>query len=401
MIPVRRIAYLIVLTSIVGVVRGEDDYFETQVKLQTPKKDDKRSQEGGLEHAPFRLWLPSHVQTIRGVVFNPFYTRAVTQEHWQAACRQWEFGILASNFFGVKQSEFPQVVDLALSQFAEKSGHAELVKAKFCPVGMSAGAGMCVKLAELMPDRVIAAGPVCLEVGPKNEESMKIPILTIFGERDGRQYEKLAARLPEVRAQGARFGIAVQWRRKHEFGRANNVLLPLFDAAIRKRLGEPGQPLREFEESAGWLGEISNWKEGLAMIAPVAEYQKDKSKACWLPDGKTAHTWQAFVTYQPQLQLKSPPGLGDDQTFVLHRVGESITIEMKSNNQKRLSKSIDVYAGDQKLGQLEDGKLEIQFDKPGIYPLFLRTTGADGSVLLSRPNTILVEARRVRDGDVK
>ena len=78
-----------------------------------------------------------------------------------------------------------------------------------------------------MPERVIAIGPVCLEAGPQNEASMQIPILTIFGERDGKQYEKLMARLKDSRRQSARFGIAVQWQRKHEFAKANNLLKKL------------------------------------------------------------------------------------------------------------------------------------------------------------------------------
>ncbi len=386
----RWLVLLFVLVAIAGVARGEEVYLETTVKLQTPKKDGDRSREGGLEHVPFRIWLPSDVKTIRGVVFNPFYTKAVTQEHWQAACRQWDFGILASNFFGAKQDEFPQLIDNALGEFAKQSEHPELAQAKLCPVGMSAGAGMSVKIAELMPDRVVAVGPVCLEVGPRNEASMKIPMLTIFGERDGRQYEKLMAKLPEVRAQGARFGIAVQWGRRHEFARANNLLMPLFDAAIRQRLGQPGEPLKPFPESAGWLGDVSDWRNGIAAIAPFAESKGDKAKACWLPDEKTARAWQAFVTYKPQLELKSPPGLGDGQPFILHQVGETISVERKSTSQRESATPVEVFAGGKKLGQLQAGKLEIQFDQPGIYPLYLRAPNADGSLRLSRPHTILV-----------
>lgn len=388
--PFRKLVLAFALVAVSGVARGADVYLQTAVKLQTPKKDGKRSQEGGLEHVPFRIWLPSDVKTVRGVVFNPFYTKAVTQEHWQAACRQWDFGILACNFFGAKQDEFPQLIDKALGEFAKQSQHPELAHAKLCPLGMSAGAGMSVKIAELMPDRVIAVGPVCLEVGPRSEASMKIPTLTIFGERDGRQYEKLMAQLPELRAQGARFGIAVQWGRKHEFARANNLLMLLFDAAIRQRLGQPGEPLKDFPESAGWLGDVSEWRTGIATITPFDEYKGDKAKACWLPDEETARAWQAFVTYKPALELKSPPGLGDGQSFLLHKVGEAITVEIKSKPEDDPTAPVELFAGGKKLGQLKEGKLEIRFDQPGIYPLFLRSTGADGAVRLSRPNTVLV-----------
>ena len=74
---------------------AKDIYLDTLVKLRVPKKESKRSIEGGLGHVPFRIWLPEVVKSIRGVTFNPFYTKAVTQKHWQAACRQWGFGILA------------------------------------------------------------------------------------------------------------------------------------------------------------------------------------------------------------------------------------------------------------------------------------------------------------------
>lgn len=370
--------------------QAEDAYFDTLVKLETPKQDGKRSTEGGLEHIPFRIWLPDGVATIRGITFNPFYTNAVTQKHWQAACRQWDFGILAANFFGAKQEEFPKLIDSALAEFARKSGHPELAGAKFCLVGMSAGAGMSVNIARLMPDRVIAAGPVCLEVGPRSPESMAIPMLTIFGERDGGQYEKLMARLPEAREQGARFGIAVQWRRKHEFARANNLLMPFFDAVIRRRLGKPGEALRDFDERIGWLGNVAEWGEGIATIAPFDEYQGDKFKACWFPDATTAKAWQAFVTREPVLELKSPPGLGDGQPFILHEVGAPMTVEMKSNSKTDPSKLVEVFAGARRLGQLQNGTLEISFDKPGIYPLLLQANAADGSKLLSRPNTLVV-----------
>ena len=38
---------------------------------------------------------------------------------------------------------------------------------------MSAGAGISMRIAEHLPDRVIAVGPVCLEVGPRDARSMR------------------------------------------------------------------------------------------------------------------------------------------------------------------------------------------------------------------------------------
>lgn len=371
-------------------------YWEIAVRLQTPKKDSPRSREGGREHAPFHLWLPSNRSMVRGLVMNPFYTRAVTQEHWQAACRLWNFGILATNFFGVKKTEFPRLIDAALADFASKTGHPELAQAPLCLVGMSAGAGMSVTIAEAMPQRVIAVGPVCLEVGPRTAQSREIPILTVFGEKDGGQYAKLMARLAEARARHARFAIAVQWGRRHEFGRANNLLFPHFHAAIRRRFNEPGQPLKPFPEAEGWLGDVSNWRERVANIAPFDEFPGPRERACWFPDAATAHAWQAFVTFAPRLVLTAPPGLGDGQPFVLHRTGEDIAVEVRRRDkgtkspQSAANAEIELFAGPTRLARCDEkGRAQIRFDAPGIYPLYARQQ-KDEQVLLSRPNTIVV-----------
>lgn len=368
---------------------AQDVYLDTLVKLRVPKKNSKRSSEGGLEHVPFRIWIPAGVQTIRGVTFNPYYTKAVTQKHWQAACRQWGFGILAANFFGARHDEIPEMIHSALAVFADMSDHGELALAKLCPVGMSAGAGMSTRIAEMLPERTIAVGAVCLEVGPRDAESFKIPMLTVFGERDGRQYEKLLARLPAARARGARFAIAPQWRRKHEFARANNLVMLLFDAAIRRRLGPPNTALKPFDEHSGWLGDVSNWREGQATIAPYSEYDGNKAAACWFPDARTAHAWRAFVTYKPALKLKNPPGLGDGQPFVLRRVGAAIEVQLAGSPET--AERIAVYAGSDKLGDLQAGRLVVKFAKPGIYPLYLESRTADGSLARSRPNTLIVQ----------
>ena len=100
-------------------LQAEDAYMETSVKRSTPRKESKRSTEGGL----FRIAFPQGVKTIQGVTFT-FYTKAVTQEHWQAACRHWGFGILAANFFRAKNDEIPgQAVKSLLIERVEDMGN--------------------------------------------------------------------------------------------------------------------------------------------------------------------------------------------------------------------------------------------------------------------------------------
>ena len=53
------------------------------VKLTQPKKSSQRA--GDLNHAPFSIFIPEGVTTIRGVVFNPYYEKTVNQNHWRTA----------------------------------------------------------------------------------------------------------------------------------------------------------------------------------------------------------------------------------------------------------------------------------------------------------------------------
>ena len=104
-------------------LQAEDVYMETSVKRGTPRKESKRSTGGGLKHVPFRIGFPQGVKTIQGVTFT-FYTKAVTQGHWQAACRHWGFGILAANFFRAKNDEIPgQAVKSILIERVEDTGN--------------------------------------------------------------------------------------------------------------------------------------------------------------------------------------------------------------------------------------------------------------------------------------
>jgi len=45
--------------------------------------------------------------------------------------------------------------------------------------------------------------------------------------------EKLAGKSPIAGKEGALWATAVQWRRRHEFGRANNLFMPFLDRVIK------------------------------------------------------------------------------------------------------------------------------------------------------------------------
>ena len=319
----------------------------------------KKDRDSGKKiEAPFSVWIPEGDTPLKGLIMNPFYEPAVNQKHWQAAAAHWGFGMLGANLAKVKATELGNMTEKGLAALAEKSGRPELKTIKLCLVGMSAGGGMSTRIAEHLPNRVLAAAPVCLEVGPRDEASRKIPMITIFGEKDGRQMKQLLEKLPPARELGAKWGIAVQWGRRHEFGQANNLILPFFDAIINNEI-DPA------------YGDVTNWKPA------------DKGLA-WLPNAKVAAVWEAFVEKDRKVKIRQPLGLGDKQEFVIHQAGESITVEITS----KIEGSIKIYNGNTLLG--ENSPMQIPKLSAGIHSIIAVVTDASGKQWRSRPHTIIV-----------
>lgn len=372
------------------LLAAEGNVLTAQVPLETPRKKAPRGG-GALDTVEVQIWLPANVKVIRGAIVNPFYTKAVTQQHWQAACRLWGFAVVGANYFDVKNDDCKPTLLAALKTFANKSGHKEIEHLPLCFVGMSAGGGMSAKFADLLPERTIAAAPVCLEVGPRSPASRHIPMITIFGEKDGKQLEKLLAKLPVERAARARWAIAIQWGRRHEFGQANNLILPFFDACIRMRYPADANPLsgpvklQDIPEDAGYLGDAGSWGDSEANIAPFYKYSGDRKTACWFPDERTAHTWKAFVGKKPALKLKSPAGLGDGQPFVVHQADMPITIELQPQDADAKT-AVHFGTGPSTNIGSENSTIKLS---AGIHPL-IGVRLKDGTRQITRPHTLLV-----------
>jgi hypothetical protein len=222
-------------------------------------------------------------------------------------------------------------------------------------------------------------------------------MITIFGERDGRQMEKLAEKLPAARSEGAQWATAVQWRLRHDWARANNLVVPLFDHAIGHRYPRGRTPLNgpvalvDYRERSGWTGDPATWRSQAPHIAPVGEFKGDASKVCWLPDAYVAAVWQAFVVHEPELTIVAPKGFGDKQPFVPHPAGKPITLELQVAPDLE-AKRIDLYDGDKRIATFAGSppKATIEKPEPGVHALIAVATLDDVGRSLSRPNTILV-----------
>lgn len=299
-----------------------------------------------LNMVEYSLWIPMEAQPVRGVIFNPFSPssqEAPTLKHWHEACRLWRFAYLTANYDGVSRKEFATTFRAALAEFAKLSNRPELERAPFCVLGMSRGGGYSRAFALEFPDRALAVAPVCLEAPPDEPVLRSIPFLTVFGEKDGGQMQKIMTSHPQHRANGALWGVAVQGGRGHEFAKANNVVIPFFDAVLRRRLPANGSvadatvQFRDFPLAEGWYGDVSAWsdKRRGGAIAPAADFRGDASRQAWLPDRRTARGWQVFVSADKLVQIVEPPGLGDGQAFLAHAPATPIRIRVAVRRPRR------------------------------------------------------------------
>ena len=361
--------------------------------LKNPRKIDPAL--GGPRDKVFiTVWIPEGVKVVRGGICNPFSKGDDVSRHWQAACRHWQFAYVQVDFDGVKDEEY-SLLATGLAELAKKAGRPELEYLPLCFIGMSRGGGISMKLAGLMPERTIAVAPVCLEVGPGSDATRRIPVITIFGEKDGSQMLKLQAKLPEERKLQARFGIAVQWNRKHEFALANNLSFVHFDEAISRRLpkipiSDKPTPLADIPLEEGWLGDISTWgKDGkMPVTASWREFKGDRNEACWFSSQRLASVWQGFVGASRDITIIEPLGLGDKQAFISHSTGKTVTVKISTNNGIKPTR-VALWDAEKMIEEKTDGPWVFEISlKPGIHSLIASVDV--GGMRVSRPHTIVV-----------
>lgn len=392
----RRIFAVAFVVLFAGEMVAADALVPSAIPLTKPRKSEPRGG-GPLDKVEIAIWLPEGAKVVRGAIVNPFYVKAAEQKHWQEAARLWDFAVIGANYSSVATVDYPTLLT-ALKETGEKTNHSELANLPFLFVGMSAGAGMSMKFAELYPERTIAVAPVCLEAAPTTPATRKIPVCTVFGEKDGGQMKLITAKHPEQRKEGAAWSIAVQWGRAHEFALANNLVLPFFDDVIRGRYPAHQSPLEgllkllDYPETSVWFGDTATWGKNVnALITPAAMFTGDKEKSCWLPGARTAHTWAAFVGHSRDLKITTPPGQGDGQPFVLHESGKPLVVQAETAGGDKKITKVELFDGDTRLGEKNAAPYEFETKlASGIHPLIVVASIDGTGTIRSRPHTIIV-----------
>ena len=378
-----------------------DVIHQTAIPLKQPKKSADRA-EGGPNHVLFTLWIPEGLKVVRGIYHTPFNLDTVEKEQSRAMARNWGFAIVGGNLMRVNRAEMGPAFVAGLADLAARSCYAELTHAPLLFSSMSAGTRMCLALAEHLPERTLACGLVALEVGPETAAVRDVPMLTIFGSKDGRQMPQLEALLPKRRAEfDPSWAIAAQWGRGHEWGQANNLLWPFFDEIIRQRYPADASPaggpvkLRRYDPARVWFADPTSWKNRAPVIAAAASYVGNKAAACWLPGEDVARVWQSFVVEKPLVQITEPSSQGDKKPLAIFAPGREMTVQVQVNA-AFVAQKIILHDRATRLGEapVNAGRAEVRTGPlaPGFHTLIAHAVNAEGAVELSRPATILVES---------
>lgn len=295
--------------------------------------------------------------------------------------------------------------EAGLQQLAAMSGHLEIVRSPWLPIGHSNGGNMSYGLNALRPEKVIAM--VVSKGGYPNNSpyiarpdaaALKTPGLLVAGELD-LDYRVVGIRdlFFGNRPRGALWAWVEDQGVDHSRGNSDELTLPFVEAMARQRYPSgtvwPATgpvPLLAVNEADGWLTDPDSYKNGLADIAPYAAYTKDKTVAGWLPNRRLAYIFRAFASYnKATTEATIGPGAGpvDWDTILTYAIGEPGAPWT----------SVDFFEGDvflKRVTQAEGAPLSVATTgiAPGYSVFHALVTLADGTQRTTIPRRVFVRA---------
>ncbi len=268
-----------------------------------------------------RIFIPGNVKPgeIRGILFDLGYTYTPDRSDLQAVAREEKLAIVGCL---LRYKYGTELLDISLKDFAERTGHNELLHCPIVPLGFSRNGSRAWDFCEENPARTIALGlggnpgiPANFNNPARIEMAKTVPALTVVGSKDPFvDYDKGEARYwhnanyPKIRAhEGVTWGMMIGWGLGHGWGNSWETFVPFFQDVFALRdteahAADGAAKLAPIPFEKGWLGEYG-WKTDWPEIAPVGEFKADKTNAIWLPAANTAAVWRAFEVQKPTVTL--------------------------------------------------------------------------------------------------
>ncbi len=263
-----------------------------------------------------RLNIPETVDTVRGILIfgngaGGDSTSMATNQELVAFAESYDFAVIGTgywyNFSMPDDSEILFFEEL-LGEFADMSGHPELVNAPWLPMGHSNGGQMSYGFNAKRPSKVIAfitsKGAYYNIIAPQTE-SLQTPGILIAGELDTQLRRDNIRTLFEInRPRGALWAWIEEQNKDHSEGDSRQIVLTFLAECVHLRYPADQSPLdgpvtlKNLHECDGWLVDQSTWHDNLVGIYAYDDAPGDKRSYGWVPSEKIARYYQAFSSYR-------------------------------------------------------------------------------------------------------
>ncbi|HEY3397616.1 MAG TPA: hypothetical protein VGM19_08160 [Armatimonadota bacterium] len=355
-----------------------------------------------------RVTIPEGLATVRGLLVVSNWSGGDSRDLYREAWyREFlflhDFAFVGTQGFTSHVESF-QVMQHALAQIAQDSGHPELVNVPYVTTGFSAGGGFASRLLVEAPERVIACVPCGARLNftrdPFTPARLGTPAVIISGELETGFPAVVEPVLAEARPLGGLFGWMTVQGAGHARVGQEVLAMPLLDAAVRLRYPADGDvrqgpvTLLPLDPASGWVADNTTWKSGLTVIAPAAQFTGDVAKSSWLLNEDLAFIYRAYATYDRPLTITSPQ-TNRDQAWP---PGSSVMIKVDDAKFAPWQK-LEFYDGAQKLGEITSGPPQFTATDltPGFHAFSVLGTNAQGTLRTSQP--VLVVVRKLQAGE--
>jgi len=364
-----------------------------------------------------RIFVPAEAKIVRGILVHAAHYSLRTDDRWAALCRQLRFAH-AALAIDLKLTNRPKKLRdgllQGLKEFADRSGHPELLHAPRAGVGHSAGGLVAAVLLE-EPGRTLTNAVSCgwiLDPAKLAPEAAKVPAIFTLGAipDDFKMLHDIEGKFVPARERGLPWGLGVQWGCAHDFGNSATLFAAWIQGIAARRLPADADPgggaarLAELRPEDGWLGDRSTTEGTYATIASWADFKGDKAKASWFPDRATARVWRAFQSRNSPLCLTAKVRDGDvslpafnpkSEFGMLVSAGKEIILGASIPEGTRIRK-ISFLCGDEIIGTSEAAPWLVSWNPrgPGCYPLFAEWELPDGTPGVTNPALISVIPER-------
>ena len=342
--------------------------------------------------AEYGVYLPGGTDPLQGVLIlqhgctmEQFGITRPYDLQYQAIAKKWKLAILETALHGdchiwkEPDSGSGAAIFKVMEQIASFTGRPELKGVPWLLWGHSGGGYWVLAMLRDYPERILAIASYSAAWDPQWEytaNAAKVPLLLRHaGANDGLPeflcWETAENTFHTLRQMDAPVMIAHNENQNHNFSYLRYMVIPFFEATLKKRLPIDGShTLRDIDRNDTWLGDTLSHE-----VYRELDYTGNKSSMCLFLDESTARNWQEFVSTGTVADKTPPPAPRDVRVA---RCADKLEVTWEAD------------------ADIESGILKFNIYKDGILVGVLPESGAYQSFDTNGDNTIPVEVPEKR-----